>query len=161
MDWVTEKVMQRLTYEKLLLKTGLASKRKRIILAEVLHAGKFEPKIFMVLPAIVLFKPQIIFQLWQDLKAQPVLKNFCENLFTETKPKMIFGVRREDCCAAAEKYRGFLKVKMAKRKSYLRTFRFSENEIERLIKLTKFMGTSGNTETLRKLIQEKSFELQL
>jgi len=157
---VTEKVLQRLNYETLLYSTQIRSQRKRITLPEILEAGKEEPRVYAVLPSIVLYNPNIIFKLKRDLKNHPKVQEFSENLFNEkyTKKKF-FGIEMEKCQSLAKNYKQYLDLKKSQTKYITRTFRFSASDLEMLKDLTKKLETGGYTETIRMLLREKSLTL--
>ncbi len=153
----TEKVLQRLSFEKLLVSTGVVPQRKRITLADVLTAGKEEPRALMVLPAIFLCKKSIIYRFDLDLKKNPSLRDSLQKIFIEKKKgnRHFFGMDIAECERLAQHFKTYLDHKRSKQRSLMRSFRFSQDDISRLKTLTQQMKTGGLSETIRKLVHEK------
>ncbi len=160
MNPVTEKVIQRLTYEHLLIAASLNPRRNRITLDQILEAAKEEPRIYQVLPAIILYKPQMVKGLAKDLKRYPYIRDFANSLFaTEAQKKKFFGIPIEDCRKGAQTYRKFLESKKTKQKSRTLTLRLSADDKERLRFLASQLGVRSVSETIRLLAIEKEKNL--
>lgn len=86
MEKLTIKVLERLIYEGLLVHNQLKGRRWRIQLEDMLFAGKEEPRILELLPAIVLYRPTMIWRLKKDLKNQ------VPALFADDAPKEWMGI---------------------------------------------------------------------
>lgn len=136
---VTEKVLARLTFERLLAVNPIHPRRTRITLDEVLEAGKEESHILQILPAILLYKPQIIRGVVKDKRVEK-LKRGAE----EGEPRQI-----------AETFKQFLDRKKTGQKSLTVTFRMAPEDIERLKRLTHELQTGSVSETIRLLARER------
>jgi len=160
MNPVTEKVIKRLAYENLLMTQGIDPQRKKINLAEVIQAAKEEPRIYEVLPAIILYKPTIIKGLLKDLPRYPKIKKFVDNLFeTKTKETRSFGIDKKDCLQRALTFKKYLDYKRKQQKSRTWTLRLAPKDLELLKKLTHQLQKKSVAETIRSLVQEKASSL--
>lgn len=156
MDPTTQKVLQRLNYEKFLYTTGVQPQRKRITLEEMFHAAKYEPRIAEILPGLLLFKPTAIAKLKRDIPHYAQLRQVTENLFNEKqRPREFMGIPTADCAKAALIFKNYLEAKKAKQKSRTITLRLSPTNYQKLTELSQKMG-QGYSEIVRKLIEEKN-----
>ncbi len=112
MDLTTQKVLERLNYEKILLSAGITPHRNKITLSDVMHSTQAEPRIYQILPALLTYKPQAIYRYERDLKKFPELENFTHSFFNEkNRPKFFYGIETQDCLKAAQIYKRFLDQK--------------------------------------------------
>ena|SRR3990167_5076695 len=155
MDPITQKVLQRLNYEKLLITTGLHPRRTRITLDEILHTAEYEPRVGEVLPGLIVFKPTAIARLNRDLPAYAKLKQLADNLFNEKqRPREFMGIPTTDCAKAALVFKNYREAKKAKQKSQTITLRLSARDYQQLTELSRKMS-QGYSETIRRLVEEK------
>ncbi len=155
MNAIVEKVLERLSYERLLLASQLTPKRRRITLEDIFKAGKTEPRVLQTLPAILLYKPSILRGLEKDLKVYPALTEFVETLFS-AKPKQpsFLNVDIADCRKTAMAFRNYLKTVREKRRSRLFNFRLNEEDLAHLQLLSKKMGIENYSELIRHLVYQ-------
>lgn len=156
MDPITQKVLQRLNYEKLLITTGLIPRRTRITLDEIFRAAEYEPRVGEVLPGLVVFKPTAIARLNRDLPSCAKLKQVADNLFNEKqRPHEFMGIPTTDCAKAALIFKNYREAKKTKQKSQTITLRLSPLDFQKLTELSQKMG-QGYSETIRRLVKEKN-----
>jgi len=159
---ITERVLQRLSYEKLLITTHIRAQKKRITLNDILEAGRDEPLVYAVLPAILLYNSKIIYNVAKDLKRYPKIQDMIERLFDEKYvKKKFFGIEVRKCQSLARNYKSYLDHLKSKTKYLTKTFRFSQADMEMLKSLTKKLETGGFTQTLRLLLKEKTAVLHI
>lgn len=162
MNPVTEKVLQRLSYERLLLTPRLRPQKKRITLEEVIEAGKAEPRIYLVLPAILIHNPKIIYRVDKDLKGYPKVKELLKHIYEQKYAgKKYFGMEVKEYLQNAKGYKKYLDNRRSKNKLITKTFRFSNADVEMLNSLTEKLETGSYTATIRVLLREKSLVLSL
>src|SRR3989338_1679949 len=102
MSDILKKVLERLAYERLLLVSGFYPRKRRIVLEDVLRAGAVEPRILQTLPAILLYKPSILYRIREDLKKYPKMEEQVSHLFERDALGGDFlGVSVDDCQKAA------------------------------------------------------------
>ena len=157
MNPTTAKVLQRLAYEKLLLVSGGIARKCRISLTDLMQAGAEEPRIYAVLPALLLHKPKILFNIKRDLKTQPALSRTVDRLFHSHGKKQPFhGIPAEECQRAALTFQNYLQNARRSNRSRLFNLRLNEQDWERLGILSATLGTNNHSETIRRLIHEKT-----
>lgn len=158
---ITQKILERLNYEKLLITPGLYPRKVRITLDEMLEAAEEEARIYTTIPALILFKPTAIYRLAKDLEKQPNVKDFMKNMFqAKLRPKKFLGIDAQDCVNVAENYRRYLLHKKLKTKFKTFTFRLAEEEVNQLKKLSVKIGKNNLSDTIRTLVAEKLRELE-
>lgn len=156
----TQRVLERLNYEKLLMTPALHPRKLRINLEELLEAAQEEPRVYVAIPALILMKPGAIHRLNKDLVKYPEIKEFVADLFKDKKgPKKFFAVDAQDCRNAAENYRRYLNYKKSKTKFKTFTFRLAEDEVYQLKKVSEKIGKMNLSDTIRNLVAEKYREL--
>lgn len=159
---ITQKVLERLNYEKLLITPGLYPRKLRITLDEMLEAAHEEARIYTTIPALILFKPAAIYQLSKALEKQVEVREFVKNMFqAKLRPKKFFGIDAQDCVNVVENYRRFLLHKKFKTKFKTFTFRLAEDEVNQLKKLSEKIGKKNLSDTIRTLVAEKLKELEV
>lgn len=162
MKWMTQKVLERLNYEKLLMIDGITPRRNRITLDEILEAAQNEVRIYIVLPALIVYKPSAIYHLNKDLPKHPEIQKVLAVFFEPLqRPKKFFKIDILDCIHAAATYRRFLEHKKTKTKFKTFTFRLANQDIEQLKSLSIKMETYNLSDTLRSLVKEKSKRMGL
>jgi hypothetical protein len=153
---VTEKVIQRLAYEKLMLATKIQPLRKKITLEEFLEAAQEEPRVYSSLGAILLHKPAIFDRLPRDLKKHPEIRKYIDDLFLEKNGRAkLFGHDKAFYQKGARTFKEYLESQKNQRKSRSLLIRLSEDELEGLQRLTKKLGTRSVSETIRQIAKEK------
>ena len=159
---ITEKVLQRLSHEKLLLVSHTQAQRSVISLEDFLEAAKEEPRIYSALAAILLYKPKIFRGFEKSLRKYPEIKTFVDELFLESKPKKkMFDHDKAFYQKGARTFKAFLDSQKTGKKSRSLFLRVSEEDLERLQKLTEVLKTGSISETIRSLAREKEQKLSL
>lgn len=151
-----QRVLQRLVYERLIEEPDVIPKRMRVSLGDLLEVGEQDPRVLIVLPAILICKPKILYKLSRDLEKFSEIVEFTRALFSPYAPKKFHGIPVETFQKAARDYKTRLTQKKSKETSFVRTFRFTKNDIDLLEKLTEILGATGMSQTLRLLIREKA-----
>lgn len=156
----TEKVLQRLVYEGLLISDDFTPQKRRITLEDTLLAGREEPRVLEVLPAMILFKPSILKGLEKDLKKNPEIFKFVAAVREGRTPKPTFlGLDSKDCFKAAEHFQRRLRAKKLGQKSLVLNLRLSAEDFENLKKVTRSLNSKSLSETLRQLVAEKAGQM--
>ena len=154
--------MQRLLYEGLLLSDQFLPRKTKIQLEEVLLAGREEPRVFEVLPAIILHKPGFLNGLKKDLKRHPEIRQFVQALEAgQTPRRQFFGLETADCLKAADHFQRRLRAKKIKQKSLVLNLRISLEDRKNLKALTDALNKRSFSETIRSLVSAKTIELGL
>ncbi|MDO8519670.1 MAG: hypothetical protein Q7T11_05865 [Deltaproteobacteria bacterium] len=156
---VTEKVLQRFGYERVLLLSGITHRRVRITLPEIMEAGVEKPRVFIVLPAVLLHKPGIIYRLERDLPRYPELRRVREIM--EKNEGTFLGMEIRKCAQAAQTYRRYLRHKRENQKSVTMNLRLSPEEAQMLQEVSQGLQIKNASETLRALVRLKATELNL
>lgn len=146
MTTVTQKVLERLIYEGLLVHNQLKGRRWRIQLEDMLLAGKEEPRILELLPAIVLYRPTMIWRLKKDLKNQ------VPPLFTDDAPKEWMGIPLETLRKQAQLVQKIMAHRQSKHHWRNINIRVTESDLERLSALAQQTGMN-KSDVIRKLLQ--------
>lgn len=146
MTTVTQKVLERLIYEGLLVHNQLKGRRWRIQLEDMLRAGKEEPRILELLPAIVLYRPTIIWRLKKDLKNQ------VPPLFTDDAPQEWMGIPIETLHKQAQLIQKLMTHRQSKQHWRNINIRVTESDLERLSALAQQTGMN-KSDVIRKLLQ--------
>ena len=155
MKKTTEKVLQRLAYERLLLVHGIEPQRKKITLQDYLEAARDELRLYEVLPAILMYRPSIISQVNHDLKKFPDIKKFADELFDEkSRDTAFYGIPAKECRKAALTYHQYLQTRQKQNKYRLFNLRLGDEDWERLTSLTRTLGTQNHSKTIRQLIEK-------
>lgn len=156
MTFAATKVLERLAYENLLPADGVSPRRWRVTLTDLMEAAKGEPRIYQVLPAILLHKPTVIYRLKNDLKKWPTLEEKARRIFSSGsgKEKDFFGVSAEACRQAALAFQATLQKSRATRRTRLFNLRLAEDDWADLQRVTEAMGTKNHSETIRRLVRE-------
>jgi hypothetical protein len=151
-DMNTERVLERLVYERVLLHNQLKGRRLRIRLPEVLEAGREEPRILEVLPAILKLRPQIVARAKKDLEAYPKLKKVVEYLWDPKAPREWEGILLADLRKQALRLEQIWKHRQSKTRWRNINIRVSEEDLERLESLSQTLGPRSKSELIRQLI---------
>lgn len=155
MDPIIEKVFQRLAYEKLLLVSDITPKRVRVTLEDILCAGEEEPRILQALPAVILYKPTIIYRLNRDLPKYPELTALTQNLFNEkVRPREFKKIPTTDYAEAALTFKKYLDAKKIRQKSRTITLRLTPADYQELTDLSRKKG-KGYSDLIRELIHHR------
>lgn len=152
----THKVLQRLAYQHLLLVSGILPRRRRITLRELLEAGVEEPRVFQVLPAILLHNPKILYRITQDLPKHRSIKKILDCLNDPASSKAeFFGIPVRECRQTAQNYGVYLQSRRRGNRQRLFNLRLNEEDWRQLHQLSETLGTGNHSETIRSLIREK------
>lgn len=149
---VTQKVIERFVYEGLLLHNQYIGRRWRITLGDVLEAGKAEPRVWELLPGIILYRPTLLFQLQRDLKHYTDLTKLIQNFETLPTPFTWKQLPIGDLRKAAHQI--MQKTSQQRKDQRLRNLnlRVSESDLAALDQLSQKMGMN-KSEVVRKLIE--------
>lgn len=153
----TQKVLSRLSYEKLLITThSLTPQRVKISLENALEAAKEEPRIYATLPAIILNKPSIFSRpkLREQVKKNQKINKKIQNLLKGEKGNF-FDIDATECIQLATTFEKYLATKRKKQKALTMNLRLSEGDYLKLKEITKYLQSSGLSETIRNLVEEK------
>ena len=156
---VTEKVLQRFGYERLLPLGGLRPRRLRVTLTEIMEAGKEEPRILTALPAVLLHHPKIIHRLDKDLPRYPALKGV--GSLSGKSGGTFLGVEINQCIRTAGTYRRYLQAKKETQKSLTMNLRLAPREAEMLRDVSRWLQINNASETIRVLLRQKAIELNV
>lgn len=146
MTTVTQKVLERLIYEGLLMHNQLKGRRWRIRLEELLQAGQEEPRILELLPAIIMHRPTLIWRLKKDLKGQ------VPALFTTDAPKEWMGIPIEILRKQAQNIQTLMTHRQSKQHWRNINIRVTESDLERLSALAQQTGMN-KSDVIRTLLQ--------
>ena len=152
---VVEKVLERLAYERLLLTSGLQPKKRQITLDDMLEAGNEEPRVYQVLPALLLYKPKIIKGVQKALAKQGNLLEKAQNIFKPDAPdKYFFGIPVADCRRVALAFQNYLRMMRQKSRHRLFNLRLNDEDWESLVRVARLRGTPNYSDIVRTLIHE-------
>lgn len=149
---IAEHVLERFVYEGLLLHNRIQGQRRRIRLEEVLEAGRQEPRILELLPAVLRLRPSIIAHAKRDLKKFLELKKLAENLDSENAPAQWHEIPIETFRMHENRLRQFWQHQRRKTRWKNINIRVSEKDLERLNQIALKQGHGNKSEAIRKLI---------
>lgn len=152
MTGVTQKALERLIYEGLLAHNQLKGRRWRIQLRDLLQAGREEPRIFELLPAILIHRPTLIWRLHKDLKEHATLMKFTQTLFTDDAPKTWMGIPIETLRKQTQLVQKLLSHRQSKHHWRNINIRVTESDLERLSILAQQSGMN-KSDVIRTLLQ--------
>lgn len=150
-----EKVLQRLNFEKILLTPGITPRRTRVTLRDLIDAGKSERRIYEVVPAILLYKPQMILRLERDIRKFPELDKIPRDFPRTKKRGLFFGVEWGACVKAAQTFKTYLDQRRARQKSTMMTLRLSPAELDMLRRLKQKLGARSVSEAMLQVARER------
>lgn len=78
----TQQVIERFLFEGLLVHNQYVGRRWRITVQDVREAGKSEPRLLELLPAVLMLRPTIMYRWKRDLKQHPDLATLIRNFDT-------------------------------------------------------------------------------
>ena len=159
MRQLTQRVLQRLNYEGLLETSHIEPQRLRITLKDIMEAGKDEPRIFEVLPALILHRPGAIWRLRKDLPLFPELQNVEKVL--QAGKGTFHGVEIRDCIKTEEFFSRYLRFKKKGQKSVTMNLRLAPDEARMLRQMSHGLRIDNASETIRTLLRQKATELNL
>ena len=155
MNPITEKVVQRLAYERLLLVSGITPRRRPITFRELIAAADEEPRVLAVLPAIVQNKPRMVHHLVRGLGEKPELRKWIEAVFD---PKRIVknrsGITAEECRRIAQAYQNYRRMARRTHRDRLFNLRLNEEDWRALQDLAVRSKTRNLSDLIRRLIHE-------
>lgn len=151
-----ERVLERFVHEGLLLHNRIQGRRRRIRLEEVLEAGRQEPRLLELLPAILRLCPGMIARAGRNLKKYADLKELVENLNSEKAPAQWQGIPVEVLRKHENRLRQFWLHKQSKNRWRNINIRVSEKDLEQLAKIALQWGEGNKSETIRRLIANAS-----
>lgn len=150
---VAQKVLERLIYEGLLAHNQLRGRRWRIQLKDMLQAGREEPRILELLPAIILHRPTLIWRLQKSLKEQTALMKLTQTLFTEVAPKMWMEIPIETLRRQAQLVQKLVAHRQSKQHWRNINIRVTESDLDRLALLAQQSGMN-KSDVIRTLLQQ-------
>lgn len=151
-EWVTEQLVQ----EGILFHNRIQGRRRRIYLEEVLKAGKEEPRILEVIPAVISLKPHIIAKCKRDLKNFPDLEELLQNFDSEKAPPLWRGIAIKTLQEQQRRLYQLWQYRHRKTKWRNINIRVSEEDIQRLNTLAVKLKHGNKSEVIRQLISEAS-----
>lgn len=152
MTGVTQKVLERLIYEGLLVHNQLNGRRWRVQLGDVLRAGKEEPRVLELLPAILIHRPTLIWRLQKDLKEQIALTKLIQTLFADDAPKSWMGIPIETLRKQTQLIQKLASHRQSKQHWRNINIRVTEADLERLTALAQQTGLN-KSDVVRTLLQ--------
>jgi predicted DNA binding CopG/RHH family protein len=157
---LVQKVIERLSYENLLMSHGIEARKRVITLKDILIAGKIEPRIMQVLPAILLYKPHILRGIEKDLKKNTAINENIDNIFNRKGSDDEFmGIDVNDCRRSAIAFHGYLESIRKKNRNKLFNLRLSSEDISQLEKVSQGLGIDNYSEVIRQLIHKSAESL--
>lgn len=148
----TEKVIERLVHEGALFHNRIQGRRRRITLAEAIEAGREEPRVFEIIPALLLVKPGIFSKLKRDLCKHCQLKKLVENFDTGKAPASWRGIPFTELKKQQKNLYRLWQSRHQKTKWRALYLRVSDEDVTRLEKLAARKGHYNKSETIRELI---------
>lgn len=128
----TQRVIERLVYEGLLLHNQWTGRRWRVTLADLLRAGDSEPRVWGLLPGILLHRPTMIFRLRHDLPSCPELTTLLRRLPTAPAQHRWRGVTMQELRTAADRIATLQQHQRRSQRWRNINIRISETDLQRL-----------------------------
>lgn len=152
MNDAVKKVIARLCHEGLLFSNTIESKRFRVSFVDLLMAGAAEPRVFAVLPAILKYKPGLIYKLGRDrYKYTEEIEQAQAILNPITKLKNYHGIEKQECQNLAQNFAQSLNHKRRQQNSITVTFRLKPEDLNRLSLINRKLNLNGISQTIRYL----------
>lgn len=149
----TQQVIERFVYEGLLVHNQYVGRRWRITVQDVREAGKSEPRLLELLPAVLMLCPTMMYRWKRDLKQHPDLAVLIKNFDTLPADYQWRNVPVADLRKAAWQ----VAEKLAMRRKHQRwrnlNLRVSESDLAALHQLARKRQMS-KSEVVRRLIAE-------
>jgi hypothetical protein len=124
----------------------------RITLDNFLVAGAYEPRVFAVLPAVLKYKPGIIYKLKHDrFKYAKEIAAAMAILDPTNNTKDFHGIEKRECQRLAQHFATNLDHKRLCQHSTTVTFRLKPEDLDRLRHIGKKLNLSGVSQTIRYL----------
>lgn len=151
-DQRTQRVLERLVFEGLLIHNRYTGRRWRVTLSDLLEAGTVEPRVLELLPGILLHRPSLIFRGQRAKRESSELQTLLQRLplappEEKWRELPLGDLRRAADCIAQLQHR---------RRRHQRwrniNIRVSEDDLERLQRLAIREGRT-KSEILRTLIR--------
>ncbi|GEM_PF-5697672 len=149
----TERVIERLVYEGLLVHNQYRGRRWRVTLADLLAAGRSEPRILEVLPGILLHRPTVLYRGERDLRASPELQKLLRDLHSAAPTTRWRGLPMQDLRHAADRIAQLQRHQRSKGRWRNINIRVSEVDLQRLDALAKRAGRN-KSDVVRDLIAQ-------
>lgn len=153
MTTTTQKVLERLIYEGLLVHNQLKGRRWRIQLGNMFRAGQEEPRVLELLPAILIHRPTLIWRLQKDLKEQVALTKLIQTLFTDDAPKSWMGIPIETLRKQTQLIQKLISHRQSKQHWRNINIRVTETDLDRLATLAQQSGLN-KSDVIRTLLQQ-------
>lgn len=147
----TQRVLERLVYEGLLVHNQYEGRRWRLTLAALIAAGRQEPRILEILPGILLHRPNVVYRLRQELPRFPEIVQLLPRVTGPSTPETWHGIPIADLQRAA--HRIALLQRQQRRRLRWRhlNIRVSETDLQRLQQLAHKTGHS-KSQVIRELL---------
>lgn len=146
-----QRVLERLVFEGLLIHNRYEGRRWRVTLSNLMEAGAVEPRVWELLPGILLHRPSLIFRVQRDLRELPELQNLMQRLPLATSGEMWRGLPFTDLRRAADRIAQLQQHHRSRQRWRNINIRVSEDDLERLRGIAIREGRS-QSEILRTLI---------
>lgn len=147
----TQRVLERLVYEGLLVHNQYEGRRWRLTLATLLEAGQREPRILEILPGMLLHRPHLVYRLRQELPRFPDLAELLRVVAGPPTDATWQGIPIIDLQRAAQR----IALLQRQRRRRLRwrhlNIRVSETDLQRLQRIAHKTGHS-KSQVIRDLL---------
>lgn len=155
MNEQTKKTIARLCHEGLLFTNDVVPRRLRVTLPNLFAAAKEEPRVYAVIPALILHKLGIIFKFKRDCaKFAQEINQAKKILDPAAKEKYFFGIDKQECQRIAQRFGESLARRRQKQHSSTVTFRLKPEDLGCLRRIAKTLNLTGVSQVIRYLGHE-------
>lgn len=152
-------VLKRLSYERLIITALVPMSRVRLTFSDFAAAAESHPNLWAVLPAIFLYKKNILHHADDVLRQNPKMQKFMRGFFDPSESKALFAIPKGLCHEVAQRFKNYRDGLKNQTRLYTKTFRFSAEDVTLLTDITEKMRNKSMTETLSLLLKEKARSL--
>lgn len=146
-----QRVLERFVFEGLLIHNRYEGRRWRVTLSDLMEAGAVEPRVWELLPGILLHRPSLIFRGQRALREFPDLQNLLQRLPLASSGEMWRGLPLTDLRRAADRIAQLQQHRRSRQRWRNINIRVSEEDLERLQRIASHQGRT-KSEVLRTLI---------
>ncbi len=153
------RVLERLVYEGILLHNQYEGRRWRISLDDLMEAGTIEPRVWELLPGILLHRPALIYRGRQALKQSPELQQLLAHLPLAPPGDTWRGLPFSDLRRTAERIAHLQSHRRHRQRWRNLNIRVAEEDLTRLQMLSTREGRT-KSEVLRSLIADAAVSIR-
>ena len=150
----TQRVLERLIYEGILFHNQFQGRRWPLELKDYLEAGRQEPRILEVLPAILKLRPNIIRHWKRDLPKYSQLNTLVKQIDQPGAPKLWKSIPIQNFRQQLEHLNKLWEFNKRKNRFRNLNLRVSEEDLRKLEELSRRLGQPNKSEIVRDLIQK-------